>query len=346
MKRNQISIFGFYLVAAFTLALLTMHTSAAFAKVKCVATVPDLADLVRTVGGDRVEVMSIAKGSQDPHFVDPKPSFMAKLRQADLFLVTGLDLEVGWVPPLLNGAGNAGIAIGAPGYVDCSAGIPVLELPVGEVTRAEGDVHPFGNPHYMLDPLIGIIVAAHIASVLKQKDPGGAAAFDANLAGFAQQIYEKLFGKDLVDLVGGAKLDRMARSGELDAFLQSNSGAKLGGWLGLLEPLRGKPIVMYHKNYSYFVDRFKIEIAGFVEPKPGIPPSAKHMVDVVELIKARNVKVIGTQPFYDDRAPNLIASKTGVKVLVMPSTVNQVVGVETYIQLFDFVTSKLAEAEK
>ncbi|MBI3893408.1 MAG: zinc ABC transporter substrate-binding protein [Candidatus Wallbacteria bacterium] len=338
--------FGFSFATLFALTLLALPAGTAFAKVNFVASLPDLADLVKTVGGDRVEVMSIGKGSQDPHFVDPKPSFMVKLRQADLFCVTGLELEIGWVPPLLGGAGNAGIAVGTAGYVDCSAGIPVLELPAGEVTRAEGDIHPFGNPHYMLDPLNGILVAAHLASALKQKDPAGAAVYDANVAAFTQQIYEKLFGKDLVDMVGGAKLDRMARSGELDGFLQSNPSAKLGGWLGLLKPMRNKPIVMYHKNYSYFADRFKLEIAEYVEPKLGIPPSAKHMVDVVALIKARNVKVIGTQPFYDDRAPNLIASKTGAKVLVMPSTVNQVNGVATYIQLFDYVTSKLAEAGK
>ena len=250
--------FRFYFMAICTLALVMIFANPTFAKVKCVATVPDLANIVKTVGGDRVDVMSIAKGSQDPHFVDPKPSFMTKLSQADLFFLTGLELEIGWVPPLLNGAGNSRIAVGAPGYVDCSVGVPVVELPVGEVTRAEGDVHPFGNPHYMLDPLNGVLVAAHIASALKQKDPEGAATYEANLAAFAQQIYEKLFGKDLVDMVGGAKLDRMARSGELDAFLQSNPSAKLGGWLGLLQPLRDRPIIMYHKNYSYFVDRFKI----------------------------------------------------------------------------------------
>ena len=340
-------LFGLPLVVAWAISVIMLISPCdALDKVKCVTSVPDLADLVKSIGGDRVEVTSIAKGSQDPHFVDPKPSFMVKLSKADLFFVIGLDLEIGWVPPLLNGAGNSGIIVGASGYIDCSAGIPVLELPAGEITRAEDDVHPFGNPHYLLDPLNGVLVSAHIAAALKRRDPSGSAVYDANLAAFTRQIYEKLFGKDLVDLVGGEKLDRMARSGEMDSFLKANPGAGLGGWLGLLQPLRDKPIVMYHKNYSYFAERFKIEVAGFVEPKPGIPPSAKHMVDVVTVIKGRNIKVIGTQPYFDDRAPNLIASKTGAKVLVLPTSVTQVTGVDTYINLFDHITAKLAEAGK
>lgn len=326
--------------------LVTAPSASPAAALKVVATLPDLAGLAREVGGSRVEVSCIAKGSQDPHYVDPKPSFMVKLRQADLFLVNGLDLEIGWVPPLLAGAGNPAINVGAAGYVDCSAGVPVLEVPGHELTRADGDIHPFGNPHYLLDPLNGILVARTICEAFKRHDAAGAAAYDANLNAFASKLYEALFGKDLVENVGGTKLDRMARGGELDGFLKSNPELKAGGWLGRMRPLQGQPIVVYHRNYSYFVQRFGIAVAGEVEPKPGIPPSAKHMVEVVAVIKSGNIKVIATQPFFDSRAPDLIASKTGAKVVTLPSSTDQVAGVGTYLELFDASTRSLSEAMK
>lgn len=315
-------------------------------KVSVVCSLPNFAAIARSVGGERVDVFSIGKGSQDPHYVDPKPSFMVKLRNAGIFCLQGLEMEVGWVPPLLQGAGNPNIMAGAQFYVDCSAGIPVLEQLSGEVTRAEGDLHPYGNPHYELDPLNGILVANSIAGALKRKDPTGSSTYDANLSAFAQTLYEKTFGKDLVGQVGGPKLDRMSRSGELDGFLQSHPEAKLGGWMGLIRPIRQHPIVTYHKNFSYFVNRFGLQVAAYIEPKPGVPPSPGHLVTVVEAVRSRGVKLIATQPYYNRGAPDLVASKTGAKVVMLPSGVGQVSGVDTYFELFDYLSKTLAEAGK
>jgi ABC-type Zn uptake system ZnuABC Zn-binding protein ZnuA len=215
------------------------------------------------------------------------------------------------------------------------------------VTRAAGDIHPFGNPHYLLDPLNGKIVAATIASALKRVDPASSEVYDANLGKFQDEIDRALFGSTLVDEVGGAKLDRLARSGELDSFLEATgAAAKLGGWMGAMKPLRSTSIVTYHRNLSYFVQRFGIEVAGFVELKPGIPPSAKHLVDVVALIKSRGIQIIATQPFYDDRAPAMVAEKTGATVVVMPSSTDQVPGADTYLDLFEVMVKKLTAAAR
>ena len=215
--------------------------------VNVVATLPDLGRIAEAVGGDKVRVTTIASGLQDPHFVDPKPSYVVKLRDADVFLLNGLELEIGWAPPLLDGARNPKINPGSPGYVDCSKGIPVIEVPTGQVTRAEGDVHPLGNPHYTTDPLNGKIIAATIAEALKLASPADAGAFDARRKEFQRQIDEAMFGKDLVDEVGGNKLDRLCRAGELDDFIEkAGLAGKLGGWLGKMRPLNGRKIVFYH----------------------------------------------------------------------------------------------------
>src|SRR5689334_16916839 len=245
---NKIS---FLTAAVLVLASLGGSIARAEDALHVVATLPDIGKIAEAVGGDKVHVTTIASGIQDPHFVDPKPSYVVKLRDAELFLVNGLDLEIGWVPPLLDSARNGKIRVGAPGYVDCSKGIPVLEVPSGTVTRAEGDVHPFGNPHYLTDPLNGVIVAQTIADAFARARPSDAAYFDGRKKAFQNSIYEHLFGKELVDLAGGKKLDRFARAGELDEFLtdQSEGGtklaSKLGGWLGKMKPLAGAPIVFY-----------------------------------------------------------------------------------------------------
>jgi ABC-type Zn uptake system ZnuABC Zn-binding protein ZnuA len=317
-------------------------------KLQVVATLPDIGKIAEAVGGDKVHVTTIASGVQDPHFVDPKPSYVVKLRDAELFLVNGLDLEIGWVPPLLDSARNGKIRVGAPGYVDCSKGIPVLEVPSGQVTRAEGDVHPFGNPHYLTDPLNGVIVAQTIADAFARARPADGTYFDGRKKAFQNSVYEHLFGKALMELVGGKKLDRLARAGELDKFLgdQSQGGAKLelGGWLGKMKPLAGAQVVFYHKSYTYFVERFGLRAENFVELKAGIQPGPSHLADVVSVMRRDKIGILATHPFYDEKIAKLVADKAGAKLVVLPLEVGGVKGASDYLSFFDVVTSTLIGA--
>ena len=318
--------------------------------INVVATLSDLGKIAEAVGGDRVRVTTIASGVQDPHFVDPKPSYVLKLRDAELFLVNGLELEIGWVPPLLEGARNGRVKPGSPGYVDCSRNIPVLEVPSGQVTRAEGDVHPYGNPHYTTDPLNDKIVADTIADAFSQLRPADAEFFAARKKAFQASIDKALFGSELVDLVGGKKLDRLARSGELDAFLQSESSggaklaSKLGGWLAQMAPLKGAKIVFFHKSYSYFNQRFGLNVADYVELKPGIQPGPSHLADVVSTIRRENIKVVATHPFYDEKVAKLVAEKGGAQLVPLPLDVGGVKGADDILSFFNVVTSTLLKA--
>jgi len=315
-----------------------------------VATLTDFGKIAEAVGGDKVRVATIASGVQDPHFVDPKPSYMLKLRDADLFLVNGLELEIGWVPPLLEGARNGRIKPGSPGYVDCSKNIPVIEVPTGQLTRAEGDVHPFGNPHYTTDPLNDKIVADTIGDALSQLRPSDAEYFAARKKAFQASIDRALFGQELVDLVGGKKLDRLARSGELDAFLQTETSAgaklatKLGGWLAQMAALKGAKVVFFHKSYSYFNQRFGLSVADYVELKPGIQPGPSHLADVVGTILREKIKVVGTHPFYDEKIAKLVAEKGGARLVTLPLNVGGVKGADDVLSFFNVATRALLAA--
>ncbi|HWO09599.1 MAG TPA: metal ABC transporter substrate-binding protein [Polyangiaceae bacterium] len=310
-----------------------------------VATLPALGKVAEAVGGDEVRVTTIASGVQDPHFVDPRPSYMVKLRDADALLVNGLDLEVGWVPPLIEGARNGRLRVGAPGYVDCSRNVPLLELPNRQLTRAEGDVHPFGNPHYMTDPLNAKIVADTIAQAFSGLRPQKAAYFAGRAKSFQSSIDKAMFGAELVDMVGGNKLDRLARAGELDAFLSSaQPGAQLGGWLGAMAPLRSAKIVFYHRSYSYFAQRFGLSVVDYVELKPGIQPGPSHLADVVASIRREGVRVVVAHPFNDQKLAELVAQKGGATLLLLPLDVGGVPGAADIPSFFDTVTSALVGA--
>ncbi len=328
------------------LALAAFATPAyARGPVKVVATLPDLARIAQAIGGDDVRVTTIASGIQDPHFVDPKPSYVVKLRDADLFLVSGLQLEIGWVPPLLEGARNPDINIGTPGYIDCSIGIPVLEVPTGEVNRAQGDVHPLGNPHYLVDPLNGQIVAGTIAAALSRVDPDHAAQYEARRKAFSRSIADALFGKGLVDDVGESKLERLARSGELDGFLKKNGlTAKLGGWLAKMRPYQGTKIVFYHRSYSYFAARFGIMVVDYVELKPGIQPGPGHLADLVAHMRKEKIPLLGTHAFYDEKIAQLVADKGGAKLVVFPLSSGGIKGADDYLKLFDVIVGQFQRA--
>ena len=318
-------------------------------RARVVASLPNLGSIAAAVGGDRIDLTTIAIGTQDAHFVDPKPSYMVKLRGADLILINGLDLEIGWVPPLTQGARNPKILQGATGYIDCSSGIQVVEVPL-TLTRAEGDVHPYGNPHYLTDPLNAEVVAGTIAEALKRADPASAQVYEESRRAFVKRLHEAIFGKDLVDLVGGAKLAREAAGGGLDPFLDGTliAGAplrsRLGGWLGKMQAVKGKPIITYHKDYSYFASRFGIRVVDYVEPKPGIQPSAKHLEELTERLRQGEARVIVTRPFVEHRSTDALAAKTGVQVITLPLEVGGAPETTDYFKLFDYVTDQIVQA--
>jgi zinc/manganese transport system substrate-binding protein len=320
--------------------------------IKVVATLPDFAKIAEAVGGDKVHVSTIASGLQDPHFVDAKPSYMVKLRDADLFLVNGLELEIGWVPKLIEGSRNGKIKAGGAGYVDCSRDIPVVEVPSREVTRVEGDVHPFGNPHYTTDPLNGKIIAETIAEAFERARPESVEYFEGRKKAFQASLDEAMFGKELVDLVGGKKLDRLCRSGELGGFLEKESiggaklSAKLGGWLAKMKPLKGSKMVFYHKSYTYFIDRFGLDVSNFVELKPGIQPGPSHLAELVGAIRKDGIKVVATHAFYDEKIGALVAEKGGAQLVTLPLQVGGVPGADDYLKFFDVVTDLLVKASR
>jgi zinc/manganese transport system substrate-binding protein len=318
-------------------------------RVRVVATLPNLGAIATAIGGDRIDLTVIAHPSQDAHFVDPKPSFMVKLRKADLLLINGLDLEIGWVPPLTEGARNGRILRGAPGYIDCSTGVRVLEVPA-TVSRLGGDVHPYGNPHYLTDPLNAEAVASTIAAALAAADPDGAAQYEAGRKHFVQRLHQAMFGRELVDLVGGAKLTREAVAGNLDSYLDDTKvggeplRSRLGGWLGRMQEVKGAPVLTYHRDFIYFVARFGLREVDNIEPKPGIQPSARHLQNLVEVLTAGEVQVILTRSFVEHRSTDLLAEKTGAMVVTLPLEVGGMPGADDFITLYDMVVEQIAAA--
>ncbi|MEO6224110.1 MAG: metal ABC transporter substrate-binding protein [Vicinamibacterales bacterium] len=277
------------------------HLSAAAAPLKVVATTEDLAALAREVGGDRVTVEAIARGYQDPHFVEAKPSFILKFSRADLLIVVGREMEIGWMPPLINNSRNAKIQVGAAGYLDPSAGVKILEIPTGQLTRAMGDVHPSGNPHYWLDPGNGRAIARAIRDRLTQLDPAGQATYAQRFDDFDKRL---------------AVAERR--------------------WDAAMAPYKGTKVVTYHRSWPNFTDRFGLNVIGYVEPKPGVPPSPSHTIDLIAEMKRQQVKVILIEPYFDSKTPKQIAAQTGAQVLTMAPSVGGAPGADDYIKLFDF----------
>jgi len=337
------------LLGALVLPVLDPGAMAAQEKVKVVSSLPNMGSIASAIAGDKVDLTVIASGTQDAHFVDPKPSYIVKLRKADLILVNGLDLEIGWIPPLTQGARTARLMPGGPGYIDCSTGIRVVEVPLS-LSRTEGDVHPYGNPHYLTDPLNAEIVAGTITEALKRVDSASAQAYEEGRRAFVRQLHEALFGKELVNLAGGAKLSREAMAGTLDSFLDTTNigGAPLrshlGGWLGKMQAVKGKPVMTYHKDYSYFADRFGIRVVDYVEPKPGIQPSAKHLEDLVVRLKQGDITLLLTRPYVEHRSTDYLSERAGVKVLTLPIEVGGAPEATDYFRLFDYVTDQIVKA--
>ncbi len=316
-----------------------------------VTSLPDYAWAAREIGGDLVRVDAIARGNQDAHFVRPRPSYSMLLRDAELFVTTGLDLEL-WVPTLLDAAGNRVVLEGGAGYVAAWPGIELLEVPT-TLSRSEGDVHVYGNPHIHTDPLNMVAIARNICAGLERVDQGNAAVYRENEEALENRLHRRLFGEELVDLMGGETLARLARSGRLHEFLEgkeypSGSGRtladRLGGWLRTAAPLRGRKIIGYHKNWVYFGNRFDLDFVGYIEPKPGIPPTPRHVETMIDLIRNQGIRVILSANYFDPAKPQAIADRTGARAVIVPLSTGGEPGVDSYEDLIDTWISRLVAA--
>src|SRR5947207_3667531 len=295
-----------YKTAVLALTGIAGAASQSSAQLRAVATTPDLASVAREIGGDRVNVVALAKPTEDPHFVDAKPSFIVTLNRADALIEGGAELELGWLPPLLENARNGKINAGAPGRVVASEGIRLLEIPTS-FDRSKGDIHSLGNPHFMVDPVSAKIVARNIASHLGQIDPKNAATYNSNLARF------------------NARID-----------------SKLAEWQRQLAPYRGAKIVTYHRDFIYLAQRFGLSIVDELEPKPGIAPSPSHLAQVIGEMRANNAKVILVQPFQNRKTAATVARQTGATVLDTPQQPGAVSNTSTYFDMMDNLVRSLA----
>jgi zinc/manganese transport system substrate-binding protein len=295
----------------FTAALTAVAANPSTAALRVVATTEDLASLAREVGGEKVTVVALAKGYQDPHFVDPKPSFILEVSRADLLIIVGRELEIGWLPPLITSSRNAKIQSGGNGYLDASANVRILEIPTGQITRAMGDVHPQGNPHYWLDPANGRRIAQTIKDKLSQLSPGDRAYFEQRYADFDKRL-----------------------------------AAAESRWDSLMAPFKGAKIVTYHRSWPNFMERFGLNVIGYVEPKPGIPPTTSHTVELIDEMKRQGVKLIVVEPYFDVKTPQAIARQVGGEVLELAPSVGGSKEATDYIELFDHDVSRLVDGLK
>lgn len=309
-----------------------------------VTTTPDLADITRRIAGEIAAVDSIASGKEDPHFLSARPGYILMARDADAWIRIGLELEVGWEDPILRDSRNLKIQQGAPGHIDASTGVLVLDVPEKRVTRDMGDVHPYGNPHYWLDPLNGRIAAKTIADRLGALFPDHLDLFQKNLTAFEKDLDERMFGKVLADRYGGAALWKQLLEKRLITTLEREGTLRdLKGWCGRLYPFEGASIVTYHRSWIYLTERFGLKLAVELEPKPGIPPGAKHLERVIGTVQQQNVKLILQEPFYSRKAADLVAARTRIAVVVCPNSVGGNEAADSYLNLMDFVIARIAE---
>ncbi|MEW6027196.1 MAG: metal ABC transporter substrate-binding protein [Planctomycetota bacterium] len=311
-------------------------------KLNVLTTTSDLKSITEEVGGKYVSVKSVCEGYQDPHFAEAKPSMIANARKADLFIRIGLELEVGYEPLIIEGARNPKIHIGTDGHLDASDGVSLLEVPTAKVDRSMGDVHPFGNPHYWLDPYNARIMARNISGRLQKIDPTHSTWYQANYQVFIKKIDEAMFGVEASAKISGDKLWDAEISGKLDDLVKQENVA-LGGWVEKARHLRGMKMVMFHRSWTYFINRFRLIAVGEIEPKPGIPPGPAHLRDLIQKVKSENAKVILTEPFYDRKSSDFVAAQTGASVAVCALSVNGKPEVKDYISLIDYLMDHLLQ---
>ncbi|MDX1578440.1 MAG: metal ABC transporter substrate-binding protein [Gemmatimonadota bacterium] len=341
---------GGLVLALAILAPLVSHPDRASGqdRVNVVTTLPTYAAIAREITGDLADVSAIARGDEDPHFVNPRPSFARRLQAADLFVSTGLDLEL-WVPGLLDRANNARIVEGAEGHVVAYAGIELRDIPPS-ASRAGGDVHVFGNPHIHTDPVNGIRIARNILAGLKRIDPANADAYASRAADFERRVLERLYGERLVEMLGQDVLLSLSRGHQFWSFAESQTFEDrplteyVGGWMEQAAPFRGRQMACYHKNWSYFSARFDIPCAVYVEPKPGIPPSPGHVREVIDFIRDNDIPVLLAANYFSRRQVEQVAERAGATPLMVPEHVEGEEGVDTYFDLFDRWIPCLADA--
>jgi ABC-type Zn uptake system ZnuABC Zn-binding protein ZnuA len=330
---------------ALVLCVAAGATASAQEPLRAFATTTDLGSITREIGGDAVMVTTMVYGGEDPHFAPARPSWIKQLNAADLYVQNGLELEIGYAPLLLQNARNKRVLPGSPGYVDASTAITPLQVPTVPINRSMGDVHPFGNPHYLLDPLNGLKVARLMRDKLTELRPGEAAAFAARYDDFRRRVGEGLVGADLATKYDPEKLALLFEHGKLDDFLaRTGEQGKLGGWLGLMAPHRGAKVVDDHRMWPYFAARFGIEVVGDLEPKPGIPPTTGHLTDLVGLMKATGVRAVIAAPYYDPRHARFIADATGAKIAPLSHQVEGRPEAKDYISTVDYNVRTLAAA--
>lgn len=329
------------------LLLLSIGTPPA-TPVKVVTSLTTYASIAREIVGDRGTVSSIAVGDENPHYVQPKPSFVPTLAQADLFVTTGLDLEL-WVPALLDKAGNAKVTEGGPGYVAAYSGIDLLDVPTS-FSRTQGDIHVYGNPHIWTDPLNAVQIARNILAGLKRVSPGDADYFTTREKDFEDRIYKALFGADLVALLGGQTLADLDRQGKLFDFLKARQyqGApllnRLGGWLKQALPFRGTQVACYHKEWDYFSREYQVNCFDYIEPKPGIPPTPRHVQEIIVGMKEKHIPVLLSTNYYDRSQVIEVAQRTGAKAVIVPSNTGGAAGIDSYFDLMNLWITELARA--
>jgi zinc/manganese transport system substrate-binding protein len=282
------------------IALLSVVFHNAEAVIKVVTTTTDMKSIAEMIGGEKVSVMSIATGYQNPHFVDPKPSYIISLSKADVFVTVGLDLETGWSPQLVTSSRNPKIQKGSPGYVDASTGIPLMQVP-SAANRGEGDIHIFGNPHYWLDPANGKIIAKNICDGLKRVDATNATLYENNLKEFVNKL-----------------------------------NVKMQEWQTKMLPYKNSPVIAYHNEWCYFESRFGLHIIDFLEPKPGIPPSPSQMVKVIDEIKSNKIRLIISSPYFSTSSSDLVSKQTGAKAITIATSVGAFDQIKNYFDLFDY----------
>jgi ABC-type Zn uptake system ZnuABC Zn-binding protein ZnuA len=308
-------------------------------------TVPDLGSLVQEIGGDQVAVTVFAKGTEDAHFIEAKPSFIKTLSEADLFVEMGMEMEMGWAPVLQQNARNANVLPGARGFLDASTAITPLDVPSGPVDRSMGDVHPAGNPHYLLDPINGLRVARLLRDKLIELRPERREYFDGRYANFRQRLGAALVGEALAKKYDVEKLALLFEAGKLGDFLRSQGEESLlGGWFDLMMPYRGAKVVGDHNMWPYFARRFGISVIGFLEPKPGLPPTTKHLNDLIESMRGQGAKVILANPYFDPRFAQFVAERTGAQVVSIAHMVGARAGTDDYISMVDYDVRQLAGA--
>ncbi len=334
------AIFLFFLLAA------SGFTPAALGQpLQVCATVPELGSLAREVGGDYVKVIVFAKGTEDPHFVEAKPSFIKALSSCDVYVQIGMELEVGWAPVLLREAGNGNVLPGGKGYIDASVAITPLEAPATPVDRSMGDLHPFGNPHYLLDPLNGLKVAALIRARFSNLQPANAQYFAQRYEAFRQRLGAAMVGETLASKYEFDKLAILFERGKLIDFLKAQGEDKqLAGWLGLMRPYFGAQVVVDHNMWPYFAQRFGLAVVDYLEPKPGIPPTTAHLSEVVNHMKRDSVKLVLAAAYYDPRYAQFVSENTGAKVVNMAHQAGARPGTDEYLAQIDYNVRQIVAA--